>query len=112
MLATLVYLALQTRQNTLAISAQLDAQRISSNLQVGLTVATSTELQEALREDWIDPPEINEVRRNQLWGSTFLFFQWVFAQAQRELLPTFNEVVSRPPAPRRSAGPRGAAWSG
>ncbi len=58
-----------------------------------MTVATSAELQEALREDWIDPPEINEVRRNQLWGSTFLFFQWVFAQAQRELMPTFNEVA-------------------
>ncbi len=29
-LATLVYLALQTRQNTLAIAAQLDAARISS----------------------------------------------------------------------------------
>ncbi len=92
-LVTLIYLAFQTRQNRMAIAAQLDAQRISSNLHVGMAVATSTELQEALREDWIDPPEINEVRRNQLWSSTFLFFQWSFSQAQRGLLPTFNEVA-------------------
>ncbi len=34
-LATLVCLALQTRQNTMAIGAQLDAQRINSTLHVG-----------------------------------------------------------------------------
>ncbi len=91
-LATLIYLALQTRQNTMAISAQLDAARISSTLQLGLTLATSTELQEAMREDWIDAPPINEIRRNQFWSSLFLNHQWQFVQAQRGLLPTFNEA--------------------
>jgi hypothetical protein len=43
-LATLVYLALQTRQNTMAIAATLDAARISATLQLGLTGTTSNEL--------------------------------------------------------------------
>ncbi len=92
-LATLVYLALQTRQNTMAIGAQLDAARISSTLQVGLTLATSAELQEALREDWIDAPTVNEMRRNQFWASQFRNMNWQFTQAGRGLLPTFNEAA-------------------
>ncbi len=91
-LVTLVYLAFQTRQNTMAIAAQLDAQRISSTLQLGLAHATSTELLEALREDQIDARPINEIRRGRIWGTQFVNFQWLFAQAQRGLLPTFNEV--------------------
>ena len=63
-LVTLVYLALQTRQNTMAISAQLDAARIAALLTMNLTAATSTELQEALGEDQIDAPPMNERRRN------------------------------------------------
>ncbi len=92
-LVTLVYLAFQMRQNTMAISAQLDAQRISSTLQLGLTHATSTELLEALREDQIDAPPINQIRRGQYWATRFINFQWLFAQAQRGLLPSFNEVA-------------------
>ena len=61
------------------LAAQLDAQRISSTLHLGLTEATSTELQEALREDLIvDAPAINEMRRNTLWASQILTFQWQF----------------------------------
>ena len=52
-LATLVYLALQTRQNTMAIGAQLDGARIGALQNLYLTAATSTELQEALAEDRI-----------------------------------------------------------
>ncbi len=92
-LATLVYLALQTRQNTMAIAAQLDAQRISSTLQLGLTYATSTELLEALREDQIDARPINEVRRNMIWSARLMNNQWLFAHARRGLLPSFNEVA-------------------
>ncbi len=92
-LVTLIYLAFQTRQNTMAIGAQLDAARISSQLQVGLTVATSTELQEALREDQTDPPPLNQARRNLLWGVRFMNFSWQFAQAQRRLLPTYNDAA-------------------
>ncbi len=92
-LVTLIYLALQTRQNTLAIAAQLDAQRISSTLQLGLTHATSTEILEALREDQIDARPINEIRRGQYWFPLLYHFQWQLAQAQRGLVPTFNEVA-------------------
>ena len=91
-LATLVYLALQTRQNTMAIGAQLDAARISSSLSLTLTAATSNEIQEALNEDRIDAPPISQVRRGQFWGAVFLNFQWQLHQAGRGLLPTFNEA--------------------
>ena len=50
-LATLIYLAMQTRQKTLAIRAQLDSARIGAIQEVLLSAATSTELQEALEED-------------------------------------------------------------
>ena len=93
-LATLVYLALQTRQNTMAISAQLDAQRISSVLSINLTAATSSDLQEALAEDRIGESTINQVRRNQLWFAEFFSHQWNLVQGRRGLLPTFNEAGS------------------
>ncbi len=90
-LATLVYLALQTRQNTMAISAQLDAARIGAQLDVGLAAVTSTELQEALLEDRIDPRPINAERRGRFWAQLFISWQWQFIHAQRGLLPSFNE---------------------
>ncbi len=43
-LVTLVYLALQTRQNTMAIGAQLDAVTIAARQSALLTAATSSEL--------------------------------------------------------------------
>ncbi len=90
-LATLVYLALQTRQNTLAISAQLDAARLRSVANLNLAVATSTELEEALNEDRVEPMAMNELRRVQFWTSQLVLYQWQVAQARRGLLPTFNE---------------------
>ncbi len=50
-LVTVVYLALQTRQNTMAIGAQLDAAAIAQTQNGLLSAATSNELGEALRED-------------------------------------------------------------
>ena len=50
-LATLIYLALQTRQNTMAISAQLDAATVGTTQANIMSVATSSELAEAVRED-------------------------------------------------------------
>ncbi len=47
-LATLVYLAMQTRQNTMAIGAQLDGSRLASILNLNLAAATSTDLMRAL----------------------------------------------------------------
>ena len=93
-LATLVYLALQTRQNALAIGAQLDAARIGSLMKLNLTCITSSELQEALAEDRIGESTINQERRNQFWFAEFFSHQWNFVQGRRGLLPTFNEAGS------------------
>ncbi len=90
-LVTLIYLAFQTRQNTMAIGAQVDAAAIHGVHTHFLTLATSTELQEALNEDRVNPREVNELRRLQFWTSQFVTFQWQVAQAQRGLLPFFNE---------------------
>ncbi len=89
-LATLVYLALQTRQNTLAIGAQLDAAAIAAQQQIFLTVATSTELQEALAEDRSGDATINQTRRGQFWLARTLVWQWQFYQGRRGLLPSFD----------------------
>jgi len=87
-LVTLVYLALQTRQNTMAISAQLDGARIGSLLNLRLTMATSTELQEALAEDRVGEITISEERRTLCWRAQVAHFQWLFVQVERDLLPT------------------------
>ena len=50
-LVTLIYLALQTRQNTMAIAAQLDAARIGTVMTVNSLPITSPELAEALAAD-------------------------------------------------------------
>ncbi len=91
-LATLVYLALQTRQNTMAIGAQLDAAAIAGLQHIFLTTATSTELQEALAEDRRDDATINQARRGSYWLARLVTLQWQIHQAQRGLLPTFNEA--------------------
>ena len=91
-LVTLIYLALQTRQNTKALGAQADAARIGALLTLNLGAATSVELQEALHEDQIDAPAINEMRRRSWWSAALLIVQWQFHQAQRGLLPGFNEA--------------------
>ena len=91
-LVTLIYLAFQTRQNTMAIAAQVDAARISASIQLGLTTATSTELLEAIAEDRVDDVAINEERRGNLWRVVLYNFQWQFVQGQRDLLPTYQEA--------------------
>ena len=48
-LVTLVYLALQTRQSTMAIGAQLDAATVAANQNGLLAAATSNELVDARR---------------------------------------------------------------
>ena len=91
-LATLVYLALQTRQNTMAIGAQLDAAVLSARLSTFLSVATSGDLAEALNEDSTAPRTTNETRRDTYWFTTLMLFHWQFRQARRGLLPSFNEA--------------------
>ena len=90
-LFTLIYLALQTRQNTMAIGAQLDAAGMGYIQRSFLTLATSTELEEALNGDRVEPMAMNELRRVQFWTSQLIMYQWQLAQARRGLLPTFNE---------------------
>ncbi len=89
-LATLIYLALQTRQNTTAIAAQLDVARISALQTNCLTRATSSELLEAMAEDAITVSTINP-RLSAYWLAILTSFQWQFHQARRGLLPGFQE---------------------
>ena len=91
-LATLIYLALQTRQNTLAISAQVDAARVSTSIHLQLAIAASPELMEALTEDRVGDVVINEDRRSRVWRAVLYNWQWQFVQGRRGLLPTYQEV--------------------
>jgi hypothetical protein len=91
-LATLVYLALQTRQNTQAIGAQLDAAAIAANQNFFLSIATSNELQEALAEDNTAGVTANEMRLRNCWVSFISYIQWQHHQARRGLLPSFHEA--------------------
>ncbi len=67
-LVTLIYLAFQTRQNTLAITAQLDAARIAAVQRLNLVAATSTGLQEALNGDRVEPLKIEQAQLQQRRG--------------------------------------------
>ncbi len=90
-LATLVYLTLQTRQNTAAIGAQLDAARIGAVLNIVLTSATSGELNEALIEDRNDDRSVNDMRRGAWWSAQLNMAQWNWAQTRRGLLATSDQ---------------------
>ena len=92
-LFTLIYLALQTRQNTMAIGAQLDGARLASVMTLSLAAATSNEVQEALNEDQVDAPPISQARRAQFWFALFLNFQWQLHQVQHGLLPSTDEAT-------------------
>ncbi len=91
-LATLVYLALQTRQNTMAICAQLDAATIAANQTNLLSAATSSELGEAVRQDMTGDLTTGQLRLAMYWISMFSSFQWQFRQARRGLLPSYSEA--------------------
>ena len=95
-LATLIYLALQTRQNTAAIGAQLDASRISTTQTNLLTTATSSELLQAMAEDRIDGDAITiNPRLVAYWMAEFFTHQWNLIQGRRGILPTYNETATR-----------------
>ncbi len=91
-LVTLIYLAFQTRQNTLAISAQLDAAAIGTTQNAILLAATSSELVEAMQEESTGDITTNEVRLGSYWASLIFFSQWQHQQARRGLLPTYDEA--------------------
>ena len=91
-LATLVYLALQTRQTNVAIGAQLDAAVIAARQNIFMSAATSSELVEAIREDSIADGTANQVRLTAYWGTLITYVQWQHQQARRGLLPSFSEA--------------------
>ncbi len=91
-LATLVYLAFQTRQNTMAIGAQLDAATTATTQANLMSAATSRELAEAIRGDWTADVTTSELRLTFYWVSMFASFQWQFKQARRGLLPSYDEA--------------------
>ncbi len=91
-LVTLVYLAFQTRQNRMAISAQLDAATVGATQANIMSVATSNELAEAVREDMRADSTINQTRLTFYFSAIFTSFQWQFKQARRGLLPSYDEA--------------------
>ena len=91
-LVTLGYLAWQTRQNTMAIGAQLDAAVIDARQNIFLSAATSSELVEAIREDSTGDGTANQMRLFAYWGSLITYIEWQHKQARRGLLPSFNET--------------------
>ncbi len=90
-LVTLIYLAFQTRQNTMAIGAQFDAARLDSAITLNLAAATSSELQEALNGDRVEPLTIEQARLDHFWTARFFLLQWNWIQFRRGLLPNLNE---------------------
>ena len=90
-LATLVYLAMQTRQNTMSIAAQLEAATLGAN-QEFFVFAASNELEEALAEDRTIDMTTNQWRRGMLFGSLLSTMQWHVHHGRRGILPTFYEA--------------------
>jgi hypothetical protein len=76
----------------MAIGAQLDAARLSAIQQVAIVTVTSTELQEALKEDRVRDETTNETRRRTYWNMMLANFQWQLIQGRRGLLPTGYEA--------------------
>ena len=82
-LATLIYLAMQTRQNTAAIKAQADATRMGAVKDLELAAATSSELLETLNGDRVKPRALEQARLDSYWRARFFVVQWNFSQLQK-----------------------------
>ncbi len=91
-LFTLVYLALQTRQNTAAIAAQLDAARLSAVTELNIAAATSPELLETLNGDKVEPLAIEQARLQHFWTARFFQLAWNFTQLQRGMYLVSGEA--------------------
>ncbi len=95
-LVTLIYLALQTRQNTAAIQAQIEVATISANTNHIMSVATSSELADAIRQDrrdkFADHTTADVEVTYQLEAAVRLF-AWEFQQSQQGLFTTQEELV-------------------
>jgi hypothetical protein len=91
-LVTLGYLAFQTRQNTMAIRAQLDVAVMAARQNGFLSAATSSEIVEAITEDSALDITTNQLRLGMWWAQALINFQWMRHQAQRGLLSTVYEA--------------------
>jgi hypothetical protein len=89
-LVTLIYLALQTRQNTMAIAAQLDATMLIARQESNLSAATSPELGEALNRQRIDGRAIERDRIQEFWTAQVLRWQWQFEHGRTGFLLSHN----------------------
>ncbi len=88
-LATLVYLAMQTRQNTMAIAAEVEAAR-SNNL-VNLNMSfTQPGNAEAFAKDLVEGMTVDDYRVFVGWQSIIQIFEWQFDQARRGVMPGFS----------------------
>ncbi len=94
-LFTLVYLALQTRQNTMAISAQLDAATMIARQEGLMLLSTSKELAEALNQQRIHPQPIEQDRVNFFWIAQMVRWQWQFQHSRRGLMLFTNMAAIR-----------------
>ena len=88
-LATLVYLAMQTRQNTTAIAAQVEAARTSSLMNLGLNLVQPGTV-EAFVEDMAEESTINDFRRAVSCQLMLQNLEWQFDQARRGVMPGFS----------------------
>ena len=95
-LATLIYLTLQTRQNTMAISSQVDAARINATMTISMAIATSGDLLKAIADDSSDPrmASAEAVRLGAYFRGLFNNFQWQLIKGRRGLLPTYSEKLN------------------
>ncbi len=88
-LVTLVYLALQTRQNTMAIAAQVEAARTSSLMALGLNLVQPGTV-EAFVQDMAEESTINDFRRAVSCQVMLQHLEWQFDQARRGVMPGFS----------------------
>ena len=91
-LVTLIYLAMQTRQNTMATFAQLEGARIQAVQNFNLGALASEQLQAAVVEDNTTDETLAQWQLRTYWRSSFHLIQWQFQQSRRGLLPSFNET--------------------
>ena len=86
-LATLIYLTLQTRQNTQAIQVQAEGNTLATQIQFSLASAASKELMEA----WFDDTEAQRDNRRRLHGVAILSIaEWYFNQGRKGVLPFYG----------------------
>ncbi len=91
-LVTLVYLALQTRQNSTAIAAQLDASLMIARHTSLLSASESTGLAEALQAQRVEPRSIEQDRVYRYWAAEILRMQWAWEHGRKGLLLSYDET--------------------